>query len=1066
MKLNLLQIVMFLFFGLNVSFGFKSKNSCGFDELKSIEKPQKKSNQFSDFIRFNAVKNHFKFSTVSVLNCAIPNLSIVAIKDSTDCYLTPRTNEVLEFKILGADLTTPVVVTVDSSDFEISFSPNSEFASTLTINPVNLYVDKTIYVKHTGLNYGTFLGTITATTGVVTPQTATFTVVMKKNTYDRGNALTFDGTNDRVQITDLNWQPIKFTVEYWYKPNNVFADWNHSLGEAGQFFMHSDLSKIIKVGTAETAESTITSSINTLIEDKWIHMAYTFDEGTASLYLNGKLVETKTGVAYPSAWNNFEIGNASTSSLNGTLDEFRIWSVARTEQQIQENMHIINDLKYACIDGLLVYYQFENNTDSTLEDATGNYNGAILDNPTIVISSAPVGFGKAQTNTITTTGTYYYNNVNTSLNFTTTIPNAKVVVSLINGMPHAAPTTTGILSDTYWIIENYGTNSSLNVDVLLKPSPTSGFVTNDNYLSFSFHQRETNAYGAWSSPVVADAIDTNALVFNGVASLSQFCLESSFICSGSTTWNGLFWTNGIPDSTKQVIISENFSSTGNIIGCDLTINNNAQVVFNSGHTLQISNAINVVTGSSLTIQNNAALRQIADATNVGNIIVKRNSSALKRLDYTMWSSPVISQQLGAFSPNTSVSPIIRFYNYNSNLNLFSSVASTSSIFELGKGYLIRMPNNHPTSPTTWQGTYIGIPANGTIPVALTNLGAGKRYNMVGNPYPSSISISQLVIDNSTQITGTFYFWRETNGDANDNPYCTWAGGVFVSNGEDQVFDPNGVIRTGQGFMVEATSTGTALTFRNAQRTTNNENQFFRLNSATNSSLTTNLTSTEGNRFWINLTNSSGAFSQMAVGYTPNATNEADVFDGKNINNGKALLNSIVNNEYYTIQSRALPFQSNDVVLLSCKITDAGTYTISVDHFDGLFSEASQVILLKDKVNGSLTDLKLNPYTFVSEPGLFNNRFEIVYQTTLTTSTPEFSNSNVIVYKNSQNEVVIDSGKTTLKDVRIFDIRGLLIAEKRNLNVSHIVLTVSGNNQVLLVQATSSNNEIVTKKIMN
>ena len=172
---------MFLFLGLNVSFGFESKNSCGFNELKSIEKPQRKSNQSSDFTRFNAVKNHFKFSTVSVLNSAIPNLSIVAIKNSTDCYLTPRTNEVLEYKILGGDLTTPVVVTVDSPDFEISFSPNSEFASTLTINPINLYVDKTIYVKHTGLNYGTFSGTITATSYGVTPQTASFTVVMKKH---------------------------------------------------------------------------------------------------------------------------------------------------------------------------------------------------------------------------------------------------------------------------------------------------------------------------------------------------------------------------------------------------------------------------------------------------------------------------------------------------------------------------------------------------------------------------------------------------------------------------------------------------------------------------------------------------------------------------------------------------------------------------------------------------------------------------------------------------------------------------------------------------------------------
>jgi hypothetical protein len=148
-------------------------------------------------------------------------------------------------------------------------------------------------------------------------------------------------------------------------------------------------------------------------------------------------------------------------------------------------------------------------------------------------------------------------------------------------------------------------------------------------------------------------------------------------------------------------------------------------------------------------------------------------------------------------------------------------------FADAKGYLIRMPNNWtPTTPTAYNGAFTGVPHNGTYTVTMDDFGAGKRFNLVGNPYPSPISISTFISQNSN-ITGTLYFWRKTNN-ANSSSYCTHAGGVFVSNGQAQVNNPNGIIQVGQGFFVEANGSGTTLTFNNSQRVSNFNNHFFRM----------------------------------------------------------------------------------------------------------------------------------------------------------------------------------------------------------------------------------------------
>ncbi len=434
-----------------------------------------------------------------------------------------------------------------------------------------------------------------------------------------------------------------------------------------------------------------------------------------------------------------------------------------------------------------------------------------------------------------------------------------------------------------------------------------------------------------------------------------------------TTWTGSSWDFGAPTDIDSAVISAAYSEAADIQACTLTVDTNAIVSIPSGFNITLNGAITVSSGS-FTLGNNANLIQLTDVANSGNIVVKRNTKALKRLDYTLWSSPVAAQNLQSFSPGTLST---RFYTYTTSSNLYSEVASPSTTsFSVGTGYLIRLPNAFPTTPTIWPGSFTGVPNNGTYTVGLTNVAVGQRFNAIGNPYPSAIDLDEFVADNSTQITGTIYLWRKTNSTLTSPGYCTWTAGTYVTNGEAQTV-PNDasfvdILSTGQGFIVEATATGSSVEFNNSQRVADNSNQFFR---------TENI---ERNRMWLNLTKTGGGFYQTAVGYITGATQGVDSFDGKYFNDGTMTLNSIINNEDYVIQGRSLPFDDTDVVPLSLTVATAGEYTISIDHLDGFFS-GDQRIFLKDNTNNSLYDLKEASYTFTTAAGTFNTRFSIVYR---------------------------------------------------------------------------------------
>lgn len=575
-----------------------------------------------------------------------------------------------------------------------------------------------------------------------------------------------------------------------------------------------------------------------------------------------------------------------------------------------------------------------------------------------------------------------------------------------------------------------------------------------NFLRFEYSANGTS----WTSAVTVldntySSGTTQLYCGLGSSNTSYMIDDVVFNVIAPTTWDGTAWDNGTPAAGKRAIITGDYTETGTLTATALDVKGTAVVNVPSGKSFNIFGGINVDPTASLTFENNANLiQQSTSATttnkNTGNIVVKRNSSALSRLDYTLWSSPVAAQNLAAFSPLTSLSPS-RFYNYVTATNLYSAIADpTTTSFSLGNGCLVRMPNTAVAYPATetFTGIFTGVPNSGDITVTVAT-----GFNLVGNPYPSPITMSTFLTTNTTKINPTFYFWRKTNGLG--TAYCTYNGTTFTTNGNSQSVDPVGVIQTGQGFIVDVKAGQTSIQFKNSHRTNNTAGQFFKTKQIATS-----------DKVWLNATNAAGDFSQMAVTYDSNGTVGLDSSDGKYINDSAFALTSNINDGEYTIQGRPT-FDSTDVVGLNFKAITAGDYTIAIDHTEGVFATGQDVYLV-DSSTGTETNLKTDAYTFTAPAGTSNSRFSLKYQKTLKVNAPTFNENSVAVYKN-KGTLYVNSGAISIASVKVYDIQGRLIAEQKNVKANAAAINnLKATNQVLVVQVTSEDNKVVNKKVVN
>lgn len=222
-------------------------------------------------------------------------------------------------------------------------------------------------------------------------------------------ALDLDGVNDKIGVSDnVSLNPSgALTLEAW-----INADaWASSIYGGviiGKQATSPDRGYCLTVGEGGKAEFTIAInnawvSVSTpavMGLNSWYHVAGVFDGTTMKLYINGQLQgsNTASGTISTSSSTMYLGENPTWSGryFCGTIDEVRIWSVARSETEIQSEMG--NELTGA-ESGLQAYYKMNEGSGTSVNDGTANSNTGTMLNmdaatdwvPGFVLSAADVG---------------------------------------------------------------------------------------------------------------------------------------------------------------------------------------------------------------------------------------------------------------------------------------------------------------------------------------------------------------------------------------------------------------------------------------------------------------------------------------------------------------------------------------------------------------------------------------------------------------------------------------------------------------------------------------------------
>jgi hypothetical protein len=439
-----------------------------------------------------------------------------------------------------------------------------------------------------------------------------------------GNALTFDGSTNYVDcgsgISSVLGGTNLITVEAWVNTNstqNLQTIAGNYFGSM-QFLLRIDNMKpVFWVSNGGFSNAT---GLTTIPQNTWVHIAGTWDGSMLRVYYNGVQDGSNPyGGTLPTVTQSVKIGASLMSEkFSGSIDEVRIWNVAKTQTEIQNNMNKAIGPNAA---GLIAYYKLNEGTGASTADATLNANnGTLINAPAwMVPSTSPVDAvtylwspNGETTNTIAakTNGTYSVTVFNTngcsgtSAGTVVTVKNSTASTDIqtacesftwMDGNTYTASNTTA----THTIANAAGCDSVITLNLTIKNNSSS---TDVQTACESFTWMDGNTYTATNT--TATHTIPNAAGCDSVITLNLTIKNNSSSTDVQTACESFTWMDG------TTYTSSNNTSTytiPNTAGCDSVITLNLTI-----NTVDAS-----VTSSNETITANAsgAVYQWLDCNN-------------------------------------------------------------------------------------------------------------------------------------------------------------------------------------------------------------------------------------------------------------------------------------------------------------------------------------------------------------------------------------------------------------------------------------------------------------------
>jgi len=494
-------------------------------------------------------------------------------------------------------------------------------------------------------------------------------------------------------------------------------------------------------------------------------------------------------------------------------------------------------------------------------------------------------------------------------------------------------------------------------------------------------------------------------------------------------WNGASWSNGDPTSTVDAIIDGNFSTSGNFICKDLTVNAGATLTINAAHKLSVMGDL-VNNGSIVFKSNNTSTGRFdsytgADISGSGSVSMERyidGKRAFRLLAPGVTTSGTIEdnwqQQVfitgsttGANGFDTTATGAASMFTFENSG--WTPISNTNLLkLDAEKGYRILIRGDRTpsilTSPSNGNmNTPVTLRATGTMTTGdvIYSTLSNQDYTLVANPYISPINWSTVT---KSGISDTYYVWDPNLGTGNQRGRyvsCDVSGSTnILSGGGSPNSNVNQFIQPGQAFFIEKATSGVdgTITVKESDKSETFTDVFRSTNTSANSST---IEGKLGIILYESIAYSLGEYpidGAVAVSGTSFNTNTATDDTKKIISHGEQVA-FVRENKHLGVEKVNIPQTTDELTIATINLVTNKNYVWSVILQDNFSNEEAYLLDTYTQNYHPLTatNSTVVPFETTADVASTNeSRFKIVFQNT-TLSSPTFDNQ-ISLYPNPSN----------------------------------------------------------------
>ncbi|WP_298247634.1 LamG-like jellyroll fold domain-containing protein [uncultured Christiangramia sp.] len=760
----------------------------------------------------------------------------------------------------------------------------------------------------------------------------------------------FDGENDHVDFGNNYDLDGAFSLEVWVKPETLTGEHTIFSKREGDYSGSAhgyDLRITNKTVSFNWDKNGSISSPHRITDNsRWYHIALTHTStGEYRLYIDGLLMKNTGGPA-PNANNYRAILGAmyvensleSRDFYHGWMEEFRIWNVALTQDQIKlmMNQHITKGADAEVIgevipvatglnwSNLEAYYRMDNiscgNLDAyTLDGSTFKGNsGKLLNITSPQQTTAPLPYESSSNGNWDSMSTWLYPDVWDA-------PNSKGI-------------NDQMINWNIVVAKHNITNATRNINLL-------GLVSQSGTIEFDGTTNTNTGKGSGNGLLISRYLQLDGVIdLNGESQLIQ--PEGSIIAPESSgnlqidqqgkanSYNYNYWTSPVSNT-----------DTPNLNG-GFALSN---VLYNGANPFTFQSNFHAADGNDIVISSYWLYTFSGDAD-----------------DYFTWLQ---------FDETFKLEPGIGY-----------SMKGTSGAADL---------NVHQNY------TFRGMPNNGDISLAVgedQNLLTGNPYP---SAIDSEKFIEDNAIQQQN-FNGSLYFWDHfgkidshyleeyVGGYAVLNKSGSVSSASSIDSRIQTETDlrgskkPGRYIPVGQGFFIntQGASNPQQITFKNKYRVfvpeSSGDSQFHSQEEDPKKSAENEYEKDTRHKIRLKLESPKGYHRQILATADVNTTDGFDLgYDAPLIENNVEDLYWMIDETEFVIQG-VPDFNKTRVLPIGFKIAEAGEYTIKIDELENIQNDID--IYLLDTTNEEYHDLMKSDYTVSTDSiGVFNEKYQIVFQ---------------------------------------------------------------------------------------